>query len=170
MLVAPAPSDAGINLRTGFLLTTVVWLAAAAFAGLPFIGVGLNYADHVAPLWTIDRGANTCTHCHNDNNPDNPVSKGLDLRDIVSGTGRMLSYEELMVGDPVIDPETGLERHFQIDDLTETSLKINPKYTSTAQLSLLHVPVVHKASPVFVYPLLQVSVQLFPDGVFGHDA
>ena len=45
VLVAPAPSDAGINLRTGFLLTTVVWLAAAAFAGLPFIGVGLNYTD-----------------------------------------------------------------------------------------------------------------------------
>jgi len=31
-----------------------------------------------------------------------------------------------------------LDRHFQIDATTETSLKINPKYTSTAQLSLLH--------------------------------
>jgi trk system potassium uptake protein TrkH len=45
ILVAPARSDAAINLRTGFVLTTAVWLSAAAFSGLPFIGVGLNYTD-----------------------------------------------------------------------------------------------------------------------------
>lgn len=56
----------------------------------------IDYPTHIAPLWTKDRGANTCTSCHN-----NPAA--LDLRSSISGTGRMTSYEELMVGDPVLD-------------------------------------------------------------------
>jgi len=63
----------------------------------PVNGV-INYPEHIQPLWTRARGpagANTCTGCHAD-----PVK--LDLRGSVSGTGRMTSYEELMIGDPVI--------------------------------------------------------------------
>mgnify|MGYP005842982655 CR=1 FL=1 len=56
----------------------------------------IDYPTHIAPLWVKDRGANTCTNCHND-----PAA--LDLRSTVSGTGRMTSYEELVVGDPVLD-------------------------------------------------------------------
>lgn len=61
------------------------------------------------------------------------------------GTGRRVDQLHLGGGSPsyLNDRQLAqlmavLERHFQIDDLTETSLKINPKYTSTAQLSLLH--------------------------------
>jgi hypothetical protein len=61
----------------------------------------VNYPDHIQPLWTRDRGANTCTNCHSD-----PTK--LDLRANVAGTGRVVSYEELLVGDPVIDQATGL--------------------------------------------------------------
>lgn len=60
----------------------------------------INYPDHIQPLWTRDRGANTCTTCHND-----PAK--LDLTDTISGTGRVVSYDELMLGDPIIDPVTG---------------------------------------------------------------
>jgi hypothetical protein len=70
---------------------------------VPVNGI-INYPDHIQPLWTRTRGtngANTCTNCHND-----PAK--LDLRANLSGTGRLVSYEELMVGDPVIDPATGL--------------------------------------------------------------
>ena len=63
----------------------------------------VNYPDHIQPLWARDRGLNTCTTCHND--PDK-----LDLRATLSGTGRLTSYEELMVGDPVIDAVTGLPK------------------------------------------------------------
>jgi hypothetical protein len=66
----------------------------------PVNGV-INYPEHVAPIWTRDRGANTCTNCHAD-------AAKLDLRATVAGTGRLASYEELMVGDPVIDPASGL--------------------------------------------------------------
>lgn len=63
----------------------------------PVNGV-INYPEHIQPLWTRARGpagAHTCTGCHAD-----PVK--LDLRASISGTGRMTSYEELLLGDPVI--------------------------------------------------------------------
>jgi hypothetical protein len=60
----------------------------------------INYPDHIQPLWTRDRGANTCTSCHAD-------TAKLDLRGTLAGTGRLVSYEELLLGDPVIDPVSG---------------------------------------------------------------
>jgi hypothetical protein len=66
----------------------------------------INYPEHIQPLWTVSRGtngANTCTNCHND-------SAKLDLRATMSGAGRLTSYQELMVGDPVLDPLTGLPK------------------------------------------------------------
>ncbi len=64
----------------------------------------INYPDHVAPIWARVRGAagvNTCTTCHTD-----PAR--LDLRSVFGGSGRMISYDELLIGDPVIDAATGL--------------------------------------------------------------
>jgi Hydrazine synthase alpha subunit middle domain len=63
----------------------------------------INYPDHIQPLWTRPRGtagALTCTNCHAD-------AARLDLRGTVAGTGRLVSYEELLIGDPQIDPVTG---------------------------------------------------------------
>jgi len=69
---------------------------------IPADGI-INYPDHIQPLWTRSRGVNgadTCTNCHND-------TAKLDLRATISGTGRLVSYEELLIGDPVIDSATG---------------------------------------------------------------
>jgi hypothetical protein len=60
----------------------------------------INYPQHIQPLWARNRGASTCTNCHTD-------PTGLDLRATIAGTGRMVSYEELLLGDPVIDAATG---------------------------------------------------------------
>ena len=61
----------------------------------PVDGV-INYPEHIQPLWTRDRGAGTCTGCH-----DDPAR--LDLRANIGGSGRLVSYEELLVGDPLLD-------------------------------------------------------------------
>jgi len=61
----------------------------------------VNFPTHVAPIFTRNRGANTCTACHSD--PDK-----LDLRASISGAGRMESYQDIMLGDPQMDPVTGL--------------------------------------------------------------
>ncbi|MFO1266580.1 MAG: hypothetical protein U1F67_07265 [Rubrivivax sp.] len=65
---------------------------------VPVNGV-INYPEHIQPLWTKVRGtggADTCTNCHAD-----PVK--LDLRGTTAGTGRLVSYEELLLGDPQLD-------------------------------------------------------------------
>ncbi|MEP6505255.1 MAG: hypothetical protein ABJD97_18110, partial [Betaproteobacteria bacterium] len=56
----------------------------------------INYPQHIQPLWTRDRGANTCTSCHN-------ISKHLDLSGTTGGDGRVVSYDRLMIGDPLLD-------------------------------------------------------------------
>ncbi len=62
----------------------------------PVNGV-INYPDHIQPLWTRDRGANTCTGCHN------AADSKLDLTASRAGTGRLVSYEKLLVGEPLLD-------------------------------------------------------------------
>jgi len=61
----------------------------------PVNGV-INYPEHIQPLWTRDRGANTCTLCH-------ASVERLDLRANIGGNGRLVSYEELLIGDPLLD-------------------------------------------------------------------
>jgi hypothetical protein len=91
-----AVARAAMNIKYTGNVNAADDLATAA----PTNGI-INYPTHIAPLWTRDRGASTCTNCHND-----PAK--LDLRSTTSGTGRVTSYEELLVGDPVIDQTTGL--------------------------------------------------------------
>ncbi len=62
---------------------------------VPVNGV-INYPTHIQPLWTRDRGANTCTTCHN-------VSVHIDLSATIAGDGRVVSYDRLMIGDPQLD-------------------------------------------------------------------
>ncbi len=74
----------------------------------PVNGV-INYPDHIQPLWTRSRGiggADTCVRCHDGSASALSAGK-LDLRGSISGSGRMVSYQELLLGDPVIDPATG---------------------------------------------------------------
>jgi hypothetical protein len=56
----------------------------------------INYPTHIQPLWTRDRGTNTCTSCHN-------ISAHLDLSATIAGDGRVVSYDRLMIGDPLLD-------------------------------------------------------------------
>ena len=71
---------------------------------VPRAGV-INYVDHIQPLWTKNRGANTCTTCHNNNDKSNLVSRGLDLSAAPAGSGRFTSYDELLIGDPELNAQ-----------------------------------------------------------------
>jgi hypothetical protein len=57
----------------------------------------INYPQHIAPIWAAARGGNTCTTCHN------ASDTVLNLEATTAGTGRLVSYEELVVGDPVLE-------------------------------------------------------------------
>ena len=63
----------------------------------PVAGV-INYPEHIQPLWSRPRGSGgtqACTACHAD-------AAKLDLRATASGSGRLVSYEKLVLGDPLI--------------------------------------------------------------------
>jgi len=71
----------------------------------PVNGV-INYPTNIQPMWTVSRGTNgagTCVTCHAD-----PAK--LDLSATITGTGRVASYERLLIGDPLIDEATGLPK------------------------------------------------------------
>jgi hypothetical protein len=74
--------------------------AADLATAVPVNGV-INYPEHIQPLWVRNRGTNTCVTCHGD-------TAKLPLTATVGGTGRITSYEKLMLGEPVINPATGL--------------------------------------------------------------
>jgi hypothetical protein len=71
-------------------LTTAAPATTGTLAGI------INYPDHIQPLWSASRGANTCTTCHN------ASDALLNLTATVAGTGRYTSYENLTKGAPVI--------------------------------------------------------------------
>jgi hypothetical protein len=64
----------------------------------------INYLQHVHPLWSKERGANTCTNCHSTVNAAGvtrvPAGQ-LDLSDNDSDTQPLhkQAYEDLVVGD-----------------------------------------------------------------------
>jgi len=60
----------------------------------------INYPQHIQPLWERTRGtdgANTCTKCHG------ASDTVLDLRSTLAGTGRLVSYDQLLIGKPLLD-------------------------------------------------------------------
>lgn len=59
----------------------------------------INYAEHIQPLWTVDRASGACTSCHT----GAAAAGDLDLSDGPAESGRSLSYDELAIGDPMLD-------------------------------------------------------------------
>lgn len=65
----------------------------------------IDYPTHIQPLWDKERtdaagAAYSCSGCHN------PASRdwaNLDLRNVRTGSGRAISYDELLIGDPILD-------------------------------------------------------------------
>jgi len=55
----------------------------------------IDYPTHIQPLWTKARTGGSCESCHSD-----PAA--LDLSNTTTGTGRLQSYDELLIGDPVL--------------------------------------------------------------------
>ena len=60
----------------------------------------INYPDHIQPIWSLSRGTsgvNTCTNCHNSSDAI------LNLTSTIGGSGRMTSYDQLMIGAPLLN-------------------------------------------------------------------
>lgn len=89
-------TKAGVTARPSISLT----YSGLTAAQLPLNGI-INYPDQIQPIWEASRANNsTCTNagCHDSND-----SIGLNLTRSIAGTGRMVSYESLMVGTPMLN-------------------------------------------------------------------
>lgn len=64
----------------------------------------INYPEHIQPLWDL----HNCAACHNG------ADGGLDLSATTAATGRLTSYEQLTLGEPVLGP-SGLPITFEED-------------------------------------------------------
>jgi len=58
---------------------------------VPVNGI-INYPEHIQPIWDLKCGG----ACHTD-------TAQLSLLGTTSGTGRLVSYQELLLGDPLLD-------------------------------------------------------------------
>lgn len=63
----------------------------------------IHYPTHIQPLWTKDRGAGTCIACHDNSDPADTTSRGLDLRGILNEDETLTSYRALLEGAPERD-------------------------------------------------------------------
>ena len=66
----------------------------------------INYAEHIHPIWQVDRGANTCTACHtttdamgNDRVADGQLDLTVGMSD--QNADHLKSYRELLFTDQV---------------------------------------------------------------------
>lgn len=68
------------------------------YTGVPAVPVNgvIDYPTHIQPLWTRARTGGSCDSCHSD-------IAALDLRGTTTGTGRLQSYDELLIGDPIME-------------------------------------------------------------------
>jgi hypothetical protein len=73
----------------------------------PINGV-INYPTHIQPLWSRTRTGGSCVSCHAD-----PAK--IDLSATTGGSGRLTSYDTLLIGNPMLDPVTGIPQT-RIDD------------------------------------------------------
>ncbi len=97
MRAADAPSNVDYTGVTGLYTAAAIQDLNDGF---------INYPDHLQPVWDAN-----CIGCHAGATP----AGDLDLSSSLAGSGRLLSYDELLIGDPVIDPATGLPE-VTIDD------------------------------------------------------
>jgi len=74
--------------------------AADLMTPAPSNGI-INYPDHIQPIWSRTRVQNnvdhTCTNCHT------AADQILDLTNTTGGTGRLVSYDQLMIGVPLLN-------------------------------------------------------------------
>jgi Hydrazine synthase alpha subunit middle domain len=93
--------DASFSYRYADLTTPVPTTAACQTAWTPLCRIVIHYEQHIHPLWSVDRGTNTCTSCHNHvdaaSAPMVPAGQ-LDLSDGVDPvvTEQFSAYRQLL--------------------------------------------------------------------------
>jgi len=80
------------------------------YTGVPVAPVNgvIDYETHIAPLWDRQRalpggGTGNCAYCHDGVNNAVTGRHALDMSNTMGGAGRHVSYDTLLIGDPVLE-------------------------------------------------------------------
>ncbi len=100
------PADASLAVTYGGatgLTTPAPTRASCATAWNSTCRIRINYVEHIHPLWSVDRGAGTCTNCHSDRDANNAVQvpAGVNQLDLQDGDSQQVpahknAYRELL--------------------------------------------------------------------------
>tara|TARA_B100000745_G_scaffold229142_1_gene153577 strand:+ start:6343 stop:9333 length:2991 start_codon:yes stop_codon:yes gene_type:complete len=153
----------------------------------------INYPEHVQPIWETPRGNDgslTCTNCHNSDIQDSigpNGSQGLNLSSTIDGTGRLTSYQELMIGDPLLDEnglplisvndegEINLERQSPlvspgmarashlVEKLSEQELKAGEELIAVDERLLDHSTLLNPSEKRIIYEWIDLGAQYYND-------
>jgi hypothetical protein len=96
--------DASFDYRYADLDTAAPATAQCQTAWSPGCRIVINYEAHIHPLWSVDRGANTCTTCHNTVDAANAAQVPAGQLDLTDGQSDVQveyfkSYAELFFTD-----------------------------------------------------------------------
>lgn len=80
----------------------------------------INYEPHIHPLWSLDRGANTCTSCHTDEDAAGAARVPDDQLDLTDGDSdqepaQFKAYRELLFNDSEQELDGGVLRDRMVD-------------------------------------------------------
>lgn len=142
---------------TDGLTTPAPTTAACETEWSPNCRTVINYQEHIQPIWEVDRGANTCTSCHNSKDSMNATmlpAAQLDLSSEVSDeeAQHIESYRELMFSDnfqdliggalvdrtisvPALDgngePILDIDGNPTFEDIPDPALRLSPSVRPT---------------------------------------
>ena len=91
----------------------------------------INYPQHIQPIWSMVRGVNgvsTCTTCHTSTNTT------IDLGATVGGSGRYASYDQLLIGVPLLNSNG--QPQFMVDEGVEVVARADALVDTAADESM----------------------------------
>jgi hypothetical protein len=179
--------DAGFGYRYADLATPApssTQCQAAWQAGCRSV---IHYEQHIHPLWSRDRGADTCIRCHgtldDDGNLQVPVAQ-LDLTDGPSDqeTAQFKSYRELLFSDNAqeismgvlqdvlvpgpVDPVTGLPTQMPVPvnpSMSTAGARASTAFTSRFEPTGSHAGRLDPAELRLIYEWLDIGAQYYND-------
>ncbi len=186
-VMAGRPRDAGFGYRYADLATPAPASAQCQTQWQAICRSVIHYEQHIHPLWSRDRGANTCTRCHGplDDNGNLQVPSGqLDLTDGPSDQepSQFKAYRELLFPDNAqeismgalqdilvtgpVDPDTGLPTQVPVPvspSMSTAGARASTAFASRFEPTGSHAGRLEPAELRLIYEWLDIGAQYFND-------
>jgi hypothetical protein len=168
--------DARLDYRYADLVTPAPASAQCQMAWQAGCRSVINYEQHIHPLWSRDRGADTCTRCHGPLDDNGNLQEPIAYLDLTDGPSdqepsQFRSYRELLFPDSVlvpgpIDPETGLPTQVSVTvtpSMSPAGARASTAFSSLFEPTGTHAGRLEPAELRLVYEWLDIGAQYYND-------